>query len=111
MGWKRELLVVLGATALIALSVGCRGERSPAQGESPSSEQPAATVTATGPGRSVAGGDDERSRIRAPDGPLDTALAEVTLVSSWNDLATVRIVAIRDYLRAPGATYPGCDLF
>ena len=43
---------------------------------------------------------------KAPDGPLDTALAEVTILLVQDDLTKIRVEEIRDYIRLPDATYP-----
>ena len=44
--------------------------------------------------------------LEAPAGPLDTALATVTIVAFRDGLVTIRVEQIRDYHRFPGATYP-----
>lgn len=43
--------------------------------------------------------------LKAPGGPLDTALAVVTILSVKDKMADIRIEEIRDYQRLPGATY------
>ena len=48
----------------------------------------------------------EPHEMRAPSGPLDTALAEVTLLSSHDDLTRMLVGEIRDYQRVPGAANP-----
>jgi len=40
------------------------------------------------------------------NGPLDTALAEVTIISVQDDLTKIRVDEIKDYIRYPDATYP-----
>ncbi|MBI2542919.1 MAG: hypothetical protein HYW24_01915 [Candidatus Aenigmarchaeota archaeon] len=44
--------------------------------------------------------------VASPDGPLDTALAEITILSAQDEIANIRIEKIKDYKRYPNAGYP-----
>ncbi|MFQ5968381.1 MAG: hypothetical protein ACE5MI_12360 [Acidimicrobiia bacterium] len=85
-----------GLAAMMVIGAACGGAVAQVSGSV--SQEPVA-----GPS------DAEASRVgpaSSPDGPLDTALAEVTVLSVEDDTATLRIRDLRDYIRSPIADFP-----
>ncbi|MFH1127242.1 MAG: hypothetical protein V1718_04000 [archaeon] len=87
---RRKLLLILALLAIVLIS-GCTGETKK-------------EIIDTGKESDLPKAFDY-PKAASTDGPLDTALAEITILSVDGDTSKMRIEKIIDYVRYPGATY------